>query len=136
MQAETFAMADNEFEKNGSRVNEITDASSDLNDLPIKCIDCNQDFLWTIGEQAFYRDKGLENPPKRCKPCKKAKTRRLDLIEKAKLTGKRHVMEIRAECARCKQATTIPFYPSQGKPVYCRSCFLELKSEAFAGATP
>ena len=100
----------------------------DLMDAPIKCIDCTEEFIWTIGEQAFYREKELTNPPKRCKPCKKAKNKRLDAIETAKLTGKRHVVEVRADCARCGQTTTIPFYPSQGRPVYCRACFLELRS--------
>jgi CxxC-x17-CxxC domain-containing protein len=108
-------------------------AKSELQDLPIKCIDCAEQFLWTIGEQAFFHDKGLENPPKRCKECKKAKTRRLDLIEKAKLTGKKHVIEVRTQCARCMQQTTVPFYPSQGKPVFCRACFLEQKAESAAG---
>jgi CxxC-x17-CxxC domain-containing protein len=28
------------------------------------------------------------------------------------------------QCAQCGQQTTVPFYPSQGRPVYCRSCFL------------
>src|SRR4051812_5419855 len=106
----------------------------EIDDSSILCIDCAQPFVWTAGEQSFYRDKGLENPPKRCKPCKKAKTRRLDLIEKAKLTGKRHVIEVKTQCARCQQTTTVPFYPSQGKPVYCRSCFLEMKGENAVGA--
>lgn len=104
-------------------------------DAPIKCVDCSEEFVWTVGEQAFYREKDLSNPPKRCKPCKKAKNKRLDAIENAKLTGKRHVIEVRADCARCGQSTTVPFYPSQGRPVYCRECFTALRSEQPA-ATP
>ena len=38
-------------------------------DTTIQCIDCAQDFIWTSGEQAFFRDKQLQNPPKRCKDC-------------------------------------------------------------------
>ena len=106
----------------------------EIQDVMIQCIDCAEPFAWTGGEQAFYRDKGLENPPKRCKPCKKAKTRRLELIEKAKITGKRHVIEVKTQCAKCRETTTVPFYPSQGKPVYCRSCFLEAKGESAASA--
>ena len=125
-------MSVSEFEGNGisTNGNGFVAASAEIPDTSIKCIDCAEEFIWTSGEQAFYRDKGLENPPKRCKPCKKAKTRRLELIEKAKLTGKRHVIEVRTQCARCQQSTTVPFYPSQGKPVYCRSCFLEMKNES------
>ena len=127
-------MGDNNFLGMASTGSETTQMVVEFQDLPIKCCDCAEDFLWTVGEQAFYRDKGLENPPKRCKPCKKAKTRRLDLIEKAKLTGKRHIIEVRTQCARCSQQTTVPFYPSQGKPVYCRACFLELKGESAVSA--
>lgn len=26
-------------------------------------------------------------------------------------------------CTECGKATTVPFKPTQGKPVYCRTCF-------------
>lgn len=94
-----------------------------LEDKAIKCIDCSQDFIWTAGEQTFFRDKQLQNPPKRCKECKKAKNQRLEAIELARTTGKRQRIEVRAECARCSLVTTVPFYPCQGRPVYCRDCF-------------
>ena len=127
-------MSESDFEDMTRGSEAIHTVVGELTDMSIRCIDCAEDFTWTVGEQSFYRDKGLENPPKRCKPCKKAKTRRLELIEKAKLTGKRHVIEVRTQCARCQQSTTVPFYPSQGKPVYCRACFLEMKTETAAGA--
>ena len=92
------------------------------------CIDCREPFIWTTGEQAFYRAKGLTNPPKRCKPCKKEKNKRLDAIEHARATGQRYRVDIKAQCARCQKMTTIPFYPSQGRPVYCRACFLEMSA--------
>lgn len=103
-----------------------TDITDKLEDLPIRCIDCAQDFIWTVGEQIFFHDKNLLNPPKRCKECKKAKNRRLEAIVLNKATGKRQKIEVRAECAKCSVVTTVPFYPSQGRPVYCRSCFLEI----------
>ena len=99
------------------------DPDNEFGDTAIKCIDCAQDFIWTAGEQAFFRDKQLENPPKRCKDCKKAKNRRLEAIEIARTTGKRQRIEVKAECARCLVVTTVPFYPCQGRPVYCRDCF-------------
>lgn len=99
--------------------------ADEFSDSPIVCIDCSQIFIWTAGEQSFFRDKQLQNPPKRCKECKKAKNRRLEAIELAKITGKRQRIEVRAECARCSVVTTVPFYPCQGRPVYCRDCFAE-----------
>lgn len=102
------------------------ETTDDFEDLLIPCIDCAHDFVWTAGEQAFFRDKQLQNPPKRCKDCKKAKNRRLEAIEVARTTGKRHRIEVSAKCAKCATLTTVPFYPCQGRPVYCRTCFAEM----------
>lgn len=100
----------------------------DLVDTSLFCIDCTVEFIWTAGEQAFFRDKALLNPPKRCKECKKAKNRRLEAVEIARITGKKQRIEVKAECARCAEVTTVPFYPSQGRPVYCRKCFVEMSA--------
>ena len=108
--------------------------AEDFTDTLIPCIDCESDFVWTAGEQAFYRQKQLQNPPKRCKTCKKAKNRRLEAIELSKITGKKTRIDVQAKCARCHQPTTIPFYPSQGRPVYCRACFIEMKGGNANGA--
>lgn len=102
---------------------------SDFSDVTIVCIDCDSDFVWTTGEQAFFRDKSLQNPPKRCKECKQAKNERIAAIARAQLTGIKQKIEVSVKCARCESVTTVPFYPSQGRPVYCRSCFLEMNGE-------
>jgi CxxC-x17-CxxC domain-containing protein len=104
----------------------IDNDDSLLADKPIACIDCAGEFTWTAGEQAFFRDKKLKNPPKRCKPCKKLKNERLAAVERAHTTGIKQRIEVSAECARCFAVTTVPFFPSQGRPVYCRACFLEV----------
>ena len=39
-------------------------------DKVIKCTDCGEEFISTDGEQAFYAEKGFNNEPKRCKPCR------------------------------------------------------------------
>jgi len=102
---------------------------SEFQDRAIRCVDCNENFIWTAGEQVFFHDKGLKNEPKRCKPCKQAKNERLAAIAAAQSSGVRQRIEVSVQCAQCGQQTTVPFYPSQGRPVYCRSCFL-------AGKTP
>ncbi|HYH84376.1 MAG TPA: zinc-ribbon domain containing protein [Pyrinomonadaceae bacterium] len=96
----------------------------EFQDRSILCVDCGQDFIWTAGEQLFFHDKGLRNEPKRCKPCKQAKNERLAAIAAAQATGMRQRIEVTVLCAQCGQQTTVPFYPSQGRPVFCRSCFL------------
>ena len=96
----------------------------EFQDRPIHCVDCGEDFTWTAGEQLFFHDKGLKNEPKRCKPCKQAKNERLAAIAAAQASGVRQRIEVTVTCAQCGQQTTVPFYPSQGRPVFCRSCFL------------
>ena len=107
----------------------VVSPESPYQDLAIKCVDCAENFIWTAGEQVFFHDKGLKNEPKRCKPCKQAKNERLAAIAAAQSSGVRQRIEVSVQCAQCGQQTTVPFYPSQGRPVYCRSCFL-------AGRTP
>jgi len=41
-------------------------------DEKIKCIDCSQEFLFTVNDQQFFKDKGF-TAPKRCKACRQAK---------------------------------------------------------------
>lgn len=106
----------------------VNDKSSDFQDRPIKCVDCSEPFTWTVGEQVFFHDKGLKNEPKRCKPCKQAKNERLEAISEAQVSGVRQRIEVTVICAQCDEETTVPFYPSQGRPVYCRSCFLSSRS--------
>lgn len=104
-------------------------ADAVLEDKPIRCIDCTQDFIWTVGEQTFFRDKGLQNPPKRCKPCKQAKTERIEAVIAAQQAGVKQKIEVAVNCAKCGAPTTVPFYPSQGRPVFCRSCFIAMNPE-------
>src|SRR3984893_9503360 len=101
-----------------------TSPENEYQDRAIKCVDCTENFIWTAGEQTFFHDKGLKNEPKRCKPCKQAKNERLAAIAAAQSSGVRQRIEVSVQCAQCGQQTTVPFYPSQGRPVYCRACFL------------
>lgn len=119
----------------GADVEVQTAASSEteFQDKEILCIDCSRNFIWSTGEQAFYRDKQLQNPPKRCKECKQAKNERLAAIAAAQASGVRQRIEVAVSCARCSETTTVPFYPSQGRPVYCRSCFLEMNPSVLNG---
>lgn len=119
-------MTDVEFE-NLTEFNRRTFAQeTEFQDSNINCIDCGKEFVWTIGEQVFFRDKGLKNPPKRCKECKQAKNERLAAITAAQTSGVKQRIEVSVNCAKCASYTTVPFYPSQGRPVFCRSCFLEM----------
>ncbi len=42
-------------------------------DKTIVCKDCGKEFVFTEGEQAFYKEKGFENEPTRCPDCRRAR---------------------------------------------------------------
>jgi CxxC-x17-CxxC domain-containing protein len=120
------------FETLAAATSQKAQVENEFEDKSIPCIDCKEDFVWTAGEQLFFRDKDLKNPPKRCKACKKAKNSRLEAIELARTTGQRHRIEVTANCARCETTTTVPFYPCQGRPVYCRACYVVVSNGSAA----
>lgn len=42
-------------------------------DKTIICKDCGEEFIFTVGEQEFYEEKGFTNEPVRCKACRDKK---------------------------------------------------------------
>ena len=44
-----------------------------MEDKKIICKDCGKEFVFTVGEQEFYKEKGFENDPVRCPDCRRAK---------------------------------------------------------------
>ena len=45
-------------------------------DKTLKCIECQQDFTYTVAEQELHQSLGYQNEPKRCNPCREAKRQR------------------------------------------------------------
>jgi CxxC-x17-CxxC domain-containing protein len=88
----------------------------------LKCVDCGAEFIFTAGEQLFFHDKQFKNDPKHCKECKAKRVR----------GGARVNPETQTRCAVCGEETTVPFKPTQGRPVLCRSCFQQHKPTAKA----
>jgi CxxC-x17-CxxC domain-containing protein len=100
-------------------------------DRILTCIDCGEEFVFTAGEQLFFADKGLKNEPKRCRMCKAKKTDRLATAVAAFGNGlHRQRVEVTVKCALCAVETTVPFRPTQGRPVYCRDCFLKMRASS------
>ncbi len=44
-----------------------------MSDKSLICKDCNMQFVFSEGEQAFYKEKGFENEPQRCPECRRAR---------------------------------------------------------------
>ena len=106
-------------------------------DKILVCVDCNGEFVFTSGEQLFFADKGLKNDPKRCKPCKQRKNERIAANVQSFGPGfARERVEVSVNCALCAVETTVPFRPTQGRPVYCRDCFLKMRASESQQALP
>lgn len=43
----------------------------ELKDKTITCKGCNEEFVFTVGEQEFYAEKGFQNEPVRCPECRR-----------------------------------------------------------------
>lgn len=124
-------------------------------DQRIKCVDCGEEFLFTVGEQEFYRTHGLTNAPTRCKRCRENRKG-----QRGAAGGERHAGGGRparggrsegggrpagagrertmypAVCSECGAQTEVPFPPTTGKPIYCRNCFQSRKPERSGAPAP
>src|SRR5204862_8046915 len=96
----------------------------EFQDRILNCVDCGAEFVWTAGEQQFFADKDFKNAPKRCKSCKAKRAARPN-------GGGRERVETVTTCSNCGKETTVPFRPTQGRPVFCKECF---QSRKFADA--
>ena len=83
-------------------------------DEKLTCEDCNSEFIFTVGEQEFYAEKGLVNKPKRCPDCRKNR-------RQGSRKAPRKMYD--TVCSKCGAQTQVPFKPMEGKDVYCRDCF-------------
>ncbi len=104
----------------------------EFQDRVLKCIDCGAEFVFTAGEQLFFHDKQFKNEPKRCKPCKTKRISVAGAVPVAHHGGGFSKIETRAVCSQCGKETTVPFRPTQGRPVFCRECFTQRRQAATA----
>lgn len=86
-------------------------------DRTLRCRDCEMDFIWTAGEQAFYASKNLSNQPARCPACRAAAR------SQREANSGRPREYFPAVCDRCGVQTQVPFLPRNDRPVYCSNCF-------------
>jgi CxxC-x17-CxxC domain-containing protein len=92
-------------------------------DRLLTCADCGGEFIFTAGEQLFFFDKQFKNDPKRCKPCKSKRAGAGMKAGAGPAAAGLSRTETRTECSECGIETTVPFKPTQGRPVLCRQCF-------------
>jgi CxxC-x17-CxxC domain-containing protein len=91
-------------------------------DKSLTCRDCSATFIFTAGEQGFYLEKGLLNEPQRCPSCRANRRRERSNSATRELTT--------VTCANCGGAASVPFVPRLDRPVYCSSCFEQMRAPA------
>ena len=86
-------------------------------DKTLVCKDCNDEFVFTAGEQEFYASRGFQNEPQRCKKCR----------DQRKGSAKTSREMFVTTCSKCGKEAKIPFQPTNDRPVYCSECFATMK---------
>ncbi len=99
----------------------------EFRDKVLACVDCGAEFVFTAGEQMFFADKGFKHEPKRCKPCKSKRSQ-------SQNGGHFQRVETITTCSQCGKETTVPFRPTQGRPVYCRECYQQRRAAGMSAA--
>ncbi|SRR6266571_8747445 len=93
-----------------------------LSDQTLVCRDCNQEFIFTVGEQEFYASHQLTNTPSRCPSCRAA--RKGQGGYGGGRGGSREPRQMyTATCSSCGGEAQVPFQPRGDKPVYCSNCY-------------
>ncbi|MCQ2455420.1 MAG: zinc-ribbon domain containing protein [Clostridia bacterium] len=91
-------------------------------DKTLVCKECGEEFIFTAREQEFYEEKGFENEPQRCKPCR----------DKRKQASRAPREMHEAVCNACGGVARVPFVPRDDRPIYCSECFAKMKEEEAA----
>lgn len=86
-------------------------------DLTLVCKDCGRSFLFSAAEQDYFRQQGFRHQPERCRDCRRVKRREMEAFRRL-AKGPTAVV-----CDDCGKATSVPFVPYLGRPVYCPSCY-------------
>ncbi|HZK53502.1 MAG TPA: zinc-ribbon domain containing protein [Desulfosporosinus sp.] len=94
----------------------------------LNCKECTKDFAFTVTEQEFFAQKGFTNEPGRCPECRAARKAKNGNRSGSSFGGGGFTRGPRemfpAVCATCGKETTVPFQPSENRPVYCRECYV------------
>ncbi len=126
-------------------------------DRTLACSACGKQFVFTEGEQEFFRTKGFVSPPKRCPDCRRERRDRGKApgsqvyrspsfpsglpeggdyrspgfreynVAAGSVLDRARRPTYPATCAQCGSETQLPFRPVEGKQYYCKSCYRDQK---------
>jgi len=90
----------------------------------LTCQGCGAEFVFSAEEQEFFASRSYSEP-KRCPSCRAA--RRSERAAGGSSVRTRVMYP--ATCAACGKETQVPFEPKEGRPVYCRDCYMTRGSD-------
>src|SRR6184192_3578632 len=83
-----------------------------LSDQTLYCRDCNQEFVFTVGEQEFYASHNLTNAPTRCPSCRAARKGQASGGYGGSRSSSREPRQMyTAVCSNCGNEALVPFQP-------------------------
>jgi CxxC-x17-CxxC domain-containing protein len=97
-------------------------------DRTLNCVQCGQDFTFTVDDQQFHAGRGYQDP-KRCPTCRAERRTSRDGGYGSGGGGggggydRSQRQMFSATCAQCGKEALVPFEPRGDKPVYCSDCF-------------
>ena len=96
-------------------------------DKNLQCVECNQSFTFSAGEQEAFAQRAYTNEPKRCPACREARRGQRQgsgsFGGSSGFGGGARRQMFPAVCAQCGAETQVPFEPRQDRPVYCSDCY-------------
>ena len=106
-------------------------------DKTLSCRDCNQDFVFTTGEQEFFASKGFTNEPSRCPECRAQRkgSQQGGYSNAGSYSGGGGYREremFSATCSQCGKEARVPFQPRADRPVYCSDCFATQRGDSYS----
>lgn len=94
-------------------------------DKTLVCEDCGREFIFSAEDQEFYAQRGYQNEPKRCQECRSARKR-----QRSGESRNYPRQTFQAVCSACGKECDVPFQPRGDRPVYCQSCYTQMKTES------
>ena len=103
-------------------------------DKTLTCSDCANSFTFSADEQEQFHTRGYTNEPKRCPDCRQARKTERNANGGGNTYGNSGYgytparQMFPAVCSDCGKATSVPFEPRQGRPVYCSDCYRKVRA--------
>jgi DNA repair exonuclease SbcCD ATPase subunit len=98
-------------------------ALSDTSDIKLVCRECGKPFLFTEGEQEFYKHKGL-NTPSRCPECRVTKRAQAQAQSQPPLPATPQPQHQHLVCSHCRTEL------EKDESIFCTACLASTQLES------